>query len=217
MVRCSRGSFREAREMFESADAASRIATITPHHMNSKRMKELGLPSELRVRFVRVMLKTGEPEILVTSLLDDGITTDDFKELYNLRWGIETYYHTLKSHLTLENFTGKTSESVKQDFYAMVFLSGLESVLVAEAQDVLDTKNCVHQQRVNRAVSFNVLKNNVMQLLHSKEDIASVIAKMTSLFLASPLASRKERQVARKVVSPNKSLSYQRRRRKIVF
>lgn len=217
VVRCSRGSFREAREMFEIADAVSRTTTITPHHMNNKRIKELGLPLELRVRFVRVTLKTGEPEILVTSLLDDDITAADFKELYNLRWGIETYYHTLKSHLTLENFTGKTSESVKQDFYAMVFLSGLESVLVAEAQEVLDTKKCVHQQRVNHAVSFNVLKNNVMQLLHSEEDIASVIAKMTSLFLASPLANRKGRQVARKVVSPNRSLSYQRRRRKIVF
>lgn len=216
VVRCSRGSFREARDLFDSP-ADSRITTLTPHPMNSKRIKELGLPSELRVRFVRVMLKTGEPEVLVTSLLDEAITADDFKELYNLRWGVETYYHTLKSHLALENFSGLTSEAVKQDFYAMVFLSGLEAVLVSEAQEVLDTRESVHQQRVNHAVSFNVLKNNIMQLLHSEEDVGSVVAKMTSLFLSSPIASRKGRQVVRKIASPNRALNYQKRRRKIIF
>jgi hypothetical protein len=163
------------------------------------------------------MLKTGEPEVLITSLLDDRITPDDFKELYNLRWGIETYYHRLKSHLNLENFSGLTVESVMQDFYAMVFLSGLESVLVTDAQEVLDTKNCKHPQRVNHAVSFNVLKNNIMELLYSNEDLASIVAKMTSLFLASPITARRGRQAPRKVISPSRSLSYQRRGRKIVF
>jgi hypothetical protein len=217
VVRCSRGSFREVRQMFDDADTVSRVIKITPHHMNNKRIKGLGLPSELQVRLVRVMLKTGEPEVLITSLLDDRITPDDFKELYNLRWGIETYYHRLKSHLNLENFSGLTVESVMQDFYAMVFLSGLESVLVTDAQEVLDTKNCKHPQRVNHAVSFNVLKNNIMELLYSNEDLASIVAKMTSLFLASPITARRGRQAPRKVISPSRSLSYQRRGRKIVF
>ncbi len=217
VIRCSRASFKEARQMFDDIDAVTRVITITPHHMNSRRIKELGLPSELRVRLVRVILKTGEPEVLVTSLLDEGISADDFKELYNLRWGIETYYHRLKTHLNLENFSGLTPESVKQDFYAMIFLSGLEAVLVADAQEVLEAKDCKHGQRVNHAVSFNVLKSNIMELLHSKNDLSSVVAKMTSLFLASPITTRKGREVPRKVVPLSRSLNYQKRQRKIVF
>lgn len=217
VVRCSRSSFKEVRQMFGDVDAVSRVVTITPHHMNSKRIKELGLPSELRVRLVRVLLKTGEPEVLVTSLIDEEISLDDFKDLYNQRWGIETYFHRLKTHLNLENFSGMTPESVKQDFYATVFLSGLEAVLVADAQEVLSTKVCKHGQQVNHAVSFNVLKDNIIELLHSKNDLGSVVAKMTSLFLASPIATRKGREVPRKVVTPNRSLNYQKRRRKIVY
>jgi IS4 transposase len=30
------------------------------------------------------------------------------KELYNLRWGIETLFGVLKERLKLDNFTGKT-------------------------------------------------------------------------------------------------------------
>lgn len=217
VVRCSRASFREARQMFGDADAVSRVITITPHHSNSKRIKDLGLPSELRVRLVRVMLKTGEPEVLVTSLLDEEISAHDFKELYNLRWKVETYFHRLKTHLNLENFSGMTPESVKQDFYATVFLSGLEAVLVADAQEMLDSKVCKNSQQVNHAVSFNVLKTNIMELLNSKSDLRSVVAKMTALFLASPIATRKGREVSRKVVTPNRALNYQKRQRKIVY
>jgi hypothetical protein len=42
--------------------------------------------------------------------------------------------------LTLENFTGLGVEAVKQDFYATIYLSGLESVLTGSAQAILDAK-----------------------------------------------------------------------------
>ena len=57
------------------------------------------------------------------------IPSDDFLALYGLRWGIETFYGLIKTRLTLENFTGLGVEAVKQDFYATLYLSGLESVL----------------------------------------------------------------------------------------
>lgn len=80
------------------------------------------LPDSLTVRFVRVLLETGEYEVLVTSLLDgETYSTADFKELYWYRWGVENFYGILKTRLGLENFSGLTAEAVKQDFYASVF------------------------------------------------------------------------------------------------
>jgi len=55
-------------------------------------IRKLGLPTSLKVRFVRVKLNTGENEVLVTSLYNEArYTTVDFAELYYLRWGIETF------------------------------------------------------------------------------------------------------------------------------
>ena len=42
-------------------------------------------------------LATGELEVLVTTLLDETTyPTQEFKELYHYRWGIETYYGAWK-------------------------------------------------------------------------------------------------------------------------
>jgi len=70
---------------------------------------------------VTVRLSTGELEILVTSLLDEeGYPTAAFKEIYNLRWGVETLYDVVKNRLSLENFSGKTAHAVLQDFHALI-------------------------------------------------------------------------------------------------
>lgn len=216
--RCSRGSFEKAQEMFHDDTITSLVTTITPPlYLSKKKLKELGLPEKLTVRFVRVILSTGEPEILVTSLLDESLSIDDFKELYYLRWGIETYYHILKSHLALENFSGLTLESVLQDFYAAVFMTSLEAIMVDEAQISLGSKKNQHQQTVNRAISFNTLKNNVMQLLHCEDDIESVVAKMSALFLINPTIRRKGRHVDRKAATQGQIINFLRRKKKIVF
>lgn len=140
--RCSRNSFNQARMMFGNNDIESQVVTLRPHHSKKKQIEELGLPMEITVRFVRVVLDTGEVEVLVTSLLDENLyPTEDFKELYHLRWGIETYYGTIKGRLSLENFTGKSVETVLQDFYSTIFISNFESILTEDAQQELDKKN----------------------------------------------------------------------------
>jgi hypothetical protein len=69
--------------------------------------------------------------VLVTNLLDETLfPTSSFRQLYHLRWGVETLYGVVKTRLQLENFSGLTAESVRQDFYATIFITNLESVLV---------------------------------------------------------------------------------------
>ena len=86
----------------------------------------MNLPNEIKVRFVRVLLDTGEYEVLVTNLFDEEeFPTEEFKTIYYLRWGIESFYAVLKTRLNLENFSGKTVHSVYQDFYSTIYISEL--------------------------------------------------------------------------------------------
>lgn len=72
------------------------------------------------VRVVRVILKSGEVETLITNLSEDEFSADDFLDLYFLRWGIETTYDTLKNKLLLEKFAGRSHVAVLQEYYAMM-------------------------------------------------------------------------------------------------
>ena len=172
----------------------------------------------LTLRFVRVTLKTGEYEVLVTSLLDEEMyPTAEFLTLYGKRWGIESFYGILKTRLDLENFTGKSVESILQDFYSTILLTGMESILTADAQTMLDTKKTKYPQTVNRAVSFNVIKNEVLDLFLGSEDTSFITEKLTKLFLCNPTLDRPERNPPRRKRSAKTLLNYHKRSKKHCF
>jgi hypothetical protein len=218
VIRCSTNSFKTARQLAKGTGLASQVVTLTPPDGQSAQSRKLGLPEQITVRFVRVMLKTGEAEILATSLLDEHTyPTADFAELYRLRWGIETFYGLLKTRLALENFTGQGVEAIKQDFYATIYLTGIESVLTDAAQAQLDGRNTRHPQTVNRAVSFNAIKNKALDLLVSDLDSDTLLAQLTTLFLKNPTSSRSERNPPRQKSSSRALLSFHKRMKKQCF
>ena len=217
-IRCSASSFSVARRMLKGEGAKSQIVTLTPCAEQMPMIRASHLPETLVVRFVRVLLSTGEFEVLVTSLLDETrYPTDDFLALYGLRWGIETFYGLIKTRLTLENFTGLGVEAVKQDFYATVYLSGLESILTDTAQAILDAKETQYPQKVNRAVSFNAIKTQAFTLLMSDLAADVIFQQLTAMFLKNPCLERKDRNPPRKKSSATVLLNYHRRLKKQCF
>jgi Transposase DDE domain len=215
VIRCSAASFGVARRMLKGQGADSQIVTLTPCAGQARMIRQLGLPESIQVRFVRVLLSTGEWEVLVTSLLDEALyPTEGFGELYHLRWGVETFYGLLKTRLELENFTGNGAEAVKQDFHSTVYLLGLESILTDSAQAQLDAKDTRHPQKVNRAVSFNAIKNNALDLLMSDLETEPLFRQLTALFLTNPSLERKDRHPPRKKSSARVLLDFHKRQRR---
>jgi len=98
-----------------------------------------------------------------------------------------------------------------------VYLAGLESVLTADSNAKLAEKPIQHPQQVNKAVSFNAIKNQAFALLYSQEDSAVMIQKLEQLFLTNPVCRRQEREVPRQLGSTNHLLNYAKRKRKACF
>lgn len=218
VMRCSASSFSVAREMLEGKGAESQIVMLKVPRGKRLKIKEFNLPKAIKVRFIRVQLETGENEVLVSNLLDETeFPCEDFLHIYHLRWGVEGFYAILKTRLNLENFSGKTAESVYQDFYSTVYLSGLESILTMDVDEQLAEKPTKNKQQVNRAVSFNAIKNQAMELLCSSEATDKVIERLESLFLTNPVSIRNERKVPRQKRSTRHLLNYAKRQRKITF
>lgn len=219
VIRCGAASFSAARKMLKGEGNDSQIVTLVPCKKQRAKMKKLGLPMKLTVRFVRVLLDTGEYEVLVTSLLDESkYPTQEFKILYWFRWKLETFYGLVKTRLGLENFTGNSVEAVRQDFFSTIFLTGLESILTDAAQSKLDEKqNNKHAQIVNRTVSFNAIKNKAFDLLNSKLATHALLDELTALFMTSPTLVREGRSFERKKTSASQKLDFYKRRKKHCF
>ncbi len=220
VVRGSAGSFQLARQMLKGLGASSQVVNLTPSLTKRLAITLLGLPSSLRVRFVRVTLPNGEFEVLVTNLLDEiQFPTSSFGQLYHLRWGVETLYGVVKTRLQLENFSGLTAESVRPDVFATIFITNLESILTEEATTKLEKKTSknLHPQQVNQAVSFNAIKNYVIALFYLENNSEEILKQLTQLFLTNPSSVRPQRSVPRCQRSPTQRLNYHRRLKKFGF
>ena len=92
--------------------------------------------TKLKVRLVRVELHNGTVEVLVTNLWEsEGYDSELFKDLYFMRWSIETGISILKNLFGLEPFSGLAVHAVKQDFYATIFTSNLSSLIMQQQEE----------------------------------------------------------------------------------
>ena len=132
--------------------------------LDGERMKELG---EISLRMVKILLENGSLEVLATNLSQTEFHTEEIKELYHMRWGIETAYETLKSRLQLENFTGTKPILLLQDIYSTIYLSNLVEDIILDAERELDQKeaNRKHKMMINQTVSIGILKNDLIYIL----------------------------------------------------
>src|SRR5207247_10478569 len=129
--RCSSGSFAAAQEQFrmKRAGRSKTVRWLGPADQRAQ-LRGLGLPLKLTVRFVSVRLPSGELEVLATSLLDEQrYPSEEFLIVYHYRWTHESCSSMMKGRLDLANFSGQTTEAVRQDFFATLFLCNVESVL----------------------------------------------------------------------------------------
>jgi len=83
------------------------------------------------VRVYKFTLPSGEIETLVTNLFE--LPESLLPELYALRWGVEVAYFRLKQQICIEKFSGKTPNSIRQDFWVSFVLLNAVAVFQAEA------------------------------------------------------------------------------------
>ena len=198
ICRIRTNSFSKAKFLFAPhSEKKDVILEINASKIIKDDLKSLGLPTKLKIRFVQVILDNGTVEVLATNVLDNEVLkASEFKELYSLRWGIETYFDLIKNRLSLENFTGKSALSVKQDFFATIFLTNYESAMTYDMnQDLKEkTKENKYIQKVNKAVSFNIIKHKVFDLFYLDEPIEDMLEQMEKLFLTNTIVIRPNRK-----------------------
>lgn len=196
----SKGSFSNITSAFIKRGKSTQIVDIYPGQHKKIIDKEYDKDTSVKVRLVRVELPSGEVELLITSLLDFTIyKTEDFKELYFKRWGIETFYDELKNKLKVENFSGYSNQSILQDFYAALFVSNVQTLIVSELEDEINeqTKETKYKYKVNSNLSYGFLKGRIVTLFFSNNNMDETIDELKTLFKKHLVPIRPNRSFTR--------------------
>jgi hypothetical protein len=219
LIRCPASSFKAAELLTKDTENWSKTVVLVPSKAQKKNIIEKQLPEKITVRFISVILSTGEVEILITSLLNPLIERDEFKWLYGMRWGVETFFSQIKGRLCLENFTGKTPEAVKQDFWSTIFISNFGTLMIEGLEDEMniDLKEGQYRKKINGAISFNTIKNMAFDIFLNDTDKTKSLEKMIELFKTTPIPERPGRSAPRKKPSFIRSLNYAKRVKKMIF
>jgi hypothetical protein len=154
------------------------------------------------IRVLVVTLNTGEKEILLTSLLDKiQYPYRVFKDLYFKRWNIEEEYGFKKETIEIENFSGKSSIAVEQDFHAAIMVGNVQALLAHEAQDEMKqhTHSKKYNYKINKNVGIALLKDNLIDaLIHPKMCLKAFSNRVKQLMKRNLIPIRPGRSRPRK-------------------
>ena len=209
LIRTSEAFLKEVQEAIHSDldDQIIRIPIQTPRRplppKLSARKPEIDPDWVISLRVLSIYLEDGTVEYLLTTLLDpEKFPYEVFQGLYAKRWGSETNYDVLKNILEIENFTGKSVLSVRQDFYATVLTNNIQGLIQWELQEEIEgdnrSKPRKYQYALNKNVSIGLLKDTLVTLLVEGGDLQSFYSSLKRQMKRSIVPIRPGRRFSRK-------------------
>lgn len=165
-------------QVVEGTKTRDEYVEIEITKVRAKQLKKHGTPIQagtiIKVRVLKVELKNGETEILVTNLAPEELSYEESKDLYFKRWGIEIKFDEIKNKFEIENFSGEKPIIIEQDFYATVLLSNIASIFEHEAEEAIREKNSKkelkHEYKINKNILVGKLKNTLIEMLLEEDE-----------------------------------------------
>jgi hypothetical protein len=223
IIRCPRQSFKAVMDFFQSSDKEKLVTLTVPQSLQTKKyVKEHKLPETIEVRLLKFKLEGGEDEVLLTTLCDQKkYQNKEFYKVYGWRWRDETYYDRIKNVFELERFSGLSEESIKQDFYGVIFLATLESILSRETEREMQVMAVERETKtmpqINHAISYVALVGEVAKLLSAPTvSVKETLRELKHIFQTNPTRVRKGRKYAREKTSHATKLRYYRYKKRVM-
>jgi hypothetical protein len=130
------------------------------------------------------------------------------KHLYHLRWNIEEAYKKYKELLELSNYSGKTALSIKQDFYAKVFMMNVCAVFSFPIEQKINeqyqnNKTRKYEPKANQSNILNAVKEGWVSIF-IKQKILAFIKAFDKIIEKTTDIVRPNRKFKRKMKPKNK-------------
>ena len=159
---------------------------------------------EIQIRFVRFKLDNGEYEVLATSLPEEIFSVDALKEIYHMRWNIETSYLLSKWVLGMTSYHSKKAANVKQEVYADLIMYNFVMYICTDLRT--EERGKKHTQQINFTQAIKIC----LHFFRASEDTQAFNLEATILKFLLPVRSGRSYQrkaVSQSVVGFNYRLS----------
>jgi hypothetical protein len=110
----------------------------------------------ISLRLVRFEVTDGIYENIVTNLPPSEFTPDDIKELYWMRWNIETSFRDLKHTIGAANFHSKKVEFIRMEIWARMIMFNFCAIVTAHV--VIAQKDAKHIYQVNFSMAVKICR-----------------------------------------------------------
>lgn len=128
---------------------------------------------EVTFRILRFSISNNTTEVLVTNIFEE-FSTSNFKELYNMRWGIEKIYNCIKNRFGLESFSGTKPVCILQDFYANLYLYNALAMLMYGNNNKTPEKKDIETKyvyKINESQAVNKIRDNLIKAVMAESKI----------------------------------------------
>lgn len=134
-----------------------------------------------KTRAVIKYLSSEQPLILLTSLSNKTFSAEEVVEAYRLRWRSEESYKFQKFLLQLENYTGRTVQTVLQDYWSGVFIATAMNLFFLEKEEEIHREEEEKKTRVNKSVVFASMREDFLEALLTGDQSDRIFKKFDKL------------------------------------
>ena len=158
-------------------------------------------------------LQSGQVEVLMTSLLNQNqFSSKLIIDLYHSRWRCEESYKFQKYLLEQENFTGRTTLAILQEFWDSVFLTALFTIHCKEKEEKDAQKDPKEiNRKINRRVVYASIRQTMLRALMREIPMKSFEDRFQKLASRYKIPIKEGRSVERTVTKRKKRRHYYRR------
>jgi len=206
VMRLKVGFNKEVKSFIESG-LQEAIVEFPINSRAAEKMRNRGLEvssgQKVKVRLVRIELKSGEVEVLATNLMEEeGWDIADLDLLYDHRWGVETFIDLLKNKMGLELFSGQKPKAIYQEFFAAIFTLNLQTILLKDCEEpvVEISVKTKLDYKVNRTISLGLMKNIICLFFLNSTiiELKDLVKTLQNKFIKNLSAVRAGRSYKRK-------------------
>ena len=137
---------------------------------------------------LRVIKETVDdtPYILLSNLFGTHQNKEYHYHLYQKRWEVETKYGELKTHMRVENFSGRNPRAIYQELYAALFISNLSALIKSAAESDFESSlsTSKHTYQLNRSYIVGIVCRYIKKLLYLfdyKKKLGILMSKIKKL------------------------------------
>lgn len=218
VIRLNSAAFKKEQRLLgsESGDIVTEkewdIAN-TNYYRGDSEFREYLLTHPMKIRLVRFRVGNGTIETLATNISPAAMDTRRLREIYHLRWEIETVYRDTKQRYFLSRMTGRKIQSMRLDLWSSLLCANLMLMSVWETEH--DNRKRLARKKprirksgaVSRIVGYRISRTGTSRILRQEDLFPRLV---TGKWVPDKILSQTEERILGKLTPVRPGRSYER-------